>query len=88
MATALSTSLSDLPTVQVAWHWLSWGQTRPQMAGSRLTALMIPTDLRKSPSSTALMKPGMSISTGQPLTQGAFLHWRQRAASTTACSRL
>ena len=40
----------------------------------------------KSPSATCLMKPGISISTGQPLRQGWFLHCRQRLASFTAIS--
>jgi len=39
-----------------------------------------------SPAASAAMNRGMSIRTGHPCTHGAFLHWRQRAASTRTCS--
>src|SRR6056297_912685 len=64
--TDLRGSFLAFPTVQVAWHWVSWGHTRPQIAGRRLLSLIILTDLSKSPSSAAFKKAGMFIATGQP----------------------
>ena len=29
----METGVSFLPTMHRPWHWLSWGQTRPQTAG-------------------------------------------------------
>ena len=41
---------------------------------------------RSRSSCTALMKRGIGTPTGQPVTQGGFLHCMQREASRTACS--
>jgi hypothetical protein len=82
--TARSTPFNDLPRVQSAWHWTSCGQTRPHTAGRRLVSLMMSTAALKSPSRSFRMKPGMLTATGHPLTQGAFLQFRQRSASSIA----
>ena len=41
METAFSRLFKDFPTVQVDWHWTSWGQTLPQIAGKRLLSRRI-----------------------------------------------
>ncbi|MBA7627373.1 hypothetical protein ES703_34835 [subsurface metagenome] len=72
---------SFLASEQVASHWDSWGQTRPQMPGRAFLLLSIRTASGISPSRTAWIKPGISISTGQPSTQLRLGHWIQRLAS-------
>ena len=84
--TANPRSLWTLATMQFSWHWLSCGQTRPQMAGRRLVSLMSRIAPRKSPSATSFRKPGTSTPTGQPETHGSFLQERQRTASARACA--
>ncbi len=57
-----------LPRLQTSSHCVSWGQTRPQMAGRALVSLILRTAAAKSPFSMSLMKLGMSMATGQPQT--------------------
>ncbi len=73
---------------QAASHWVSWGQTRPQIPGRLFLLLSILTASGISPSTIALIKSGMSIPTGQPSMQGRLGHWIQRLASSLACSRV
>ena len=77
-------SLRILPSVHFSMHCVSCGQTRPQTLGSRLVRLMMAMASPSRPSAIALTKPGMSISTGHPATQGFAGHCRQRMASTRA----
>ena len=67
-------------------HWLSCGQTRPQIAGSVFVRFITFIASQKLPRAIWPMKPGMSMFTGQPCTQPGFLHARQRFASSTASS--
>ena len=55
-------------------HCVSCGQTRPQVAGRLFLSLSTFTASGISPSRIALIKPGISISTGQPSTQGCLGH--------------
>ena len=64
-----------------ASHCSSCGHTRPQMPGRLFFSLSFLTAPRKSPTAMSRMNPGMSISTGQPATHGAFLHCRHLSAS-------
>ncbi|MPM47109.1 hypothetical protein SDC9_93817 [bioreactor metagenome] len=83
----MATERPLMPRVHFASHWLSCGQTRPQMAGRLLLDLMIFAASSRSPSRKARMNWLMGTCTGQPCTQGEFLHWMQRAASFMAVSR-
>ena len=67
-------------------HWLSWGQTRPQTAGRQFFSLSLLMPEAKSPLLAKEMNPGISISTGQPLTQRGFLHCMHRFASAMTIS--
>ena len=83
----MRTGLSFFPSIQVPWHCASCGQTRPHMAGSILSCLIIRAAFLKSSFAIALMKPGISIDTGHPFTQSGRGHPMHRSASNTAvCS--
>ncbi len=82
----MATGSPFLPRTQTPSHWVSWGQTRPVVAGRALSTRRIWAAAVKSPSATALRNSGMRTPTGQPSTQGLFLHSRQRLASRMASS--
>ncbi len=82
----MATGSFFLPTTHCPSHCVSWGQTRPQIAGSVFVCFMTFIASQKFPSAIWPMKPGMSILTGHPRTQPGFLHLRQRFASSTASS--
>ena len=71
--------------VQFFWHCFSWGQTRPHTAGRRELLRMTLKAPGKSPWAASPRKPGMSMETGHPWTQGRVGHWRHREASRRAC---
>ena len=75
-----------MPRTHLPSHWFSCGHTRPHTAGSALDALSTAYAPSMSSSATFAIKAGISIFTGQPLTQGLFLQFRQRFASFTAIS--
>ena len=75
-----------MPRTHLDSHCVSCGQTRPQTAGSEDCLFRISNAPSMSPLATFSMKAGMSICTGQAVTQGLFLQCRQRRASSTAIS--
>ena len=83
----MATGSPRLPRMQFASHCVSCGQTRPVTAGSALSESRLSAAALMFPSARKLMKRGMLTITGQPCTQCAFLHLRQRCASSIAnCS--
>ena len=76
------------PKTHFSIHWISWGQTLPQMAGRLFFSLIFLIASPVLPSFMNSMKAGMSMFTGQPSTHLGTLHWRHRSASTRACSSL
>ena len=76
------------PRMQLPSHCVSWGQTRPQTAGSDESWAMMSAAREKSSWATAAMNSGILMLTGQLETHMGFLQWRQRRASATACSRV
>ena len=84
--TERSTSLKIFPTVHCAWHCFSCGHTRPHIAGSRFVVFIMSTAFLNSPFAVSAKNWGIGTATGQPATQGWFLHCRQRFASIIACS--
>jgi len=69
-----------------ASHWLSCGQTRPQIAGRLFVSRITSYAFSNSPSLTSPMNFGICTLTGQPSTHGWCLQFRQREASSTAIS--
>ena len=67
-----------------ASHWVSCGQTRPQIAGSGFAVRKIFAAPAMSPIATAWMNSGIGIFTGQPSTQIGSWQRRQRSASNSA----
>ena len=82
----MATGSNFFPSVQCFSHWLSWGQTRPQTAGSRFSLLMISSALSNSPALIAWMNRGIGTLTGQPVTHFGSLQFRHRPASVRAIS--
>jgi len=80
------TGSSFLLRMQTISHCVSWGQTRPQIAGRMLVSFILRILPRTSPLAKSPMKPGISMPTGQPGMHNGFLHWMQRDASITAVS--
>src|SRR3989339_511474 len=80
----MATDSCLIPRIHFSSHCSSCGQTRPQIAGRAFVSLFFLTDAAKSPLATWVKNPGISTSTGQPLTHWAFLHFKQRFASATA----
>ena len=75
-----------LPRTQYISHWVSWGHTRPQTAGRAEVLEMIWYAASKSPLATSAMNSGICTMTGQPCMQARFLQFKQRWASSRACS--
>jgi len=83
----MATGSPLMPRTQNFWHWLSWGQTRPQMAGRAFFSLIFLIASSNRFSFISAMKAGMSMSTGHPFRHWGFGHVRQRRASSMAnCS--
>ena len=82
----IDTGSNLLASTHLTSHWVSWGQTRPQIAGRTLSSFIFRAAPRKSSSTTNSRKSIILISTGQPSIQVGFLHCRQRWASKIACS--
>ncbi len=83
----MATGSPLMPTTHAPSHWVSCGQTRPQIDGSELSRAMVSAARCMSPSCSAAMKSGMAIPTGQAATQRGFLQCRQRDASSVASCR-
>ena len=67
--------LPFMPRMQVSSHWVSCGQTRPQMAGQAGLALSVPCRLGEvAPPRSRSTKPGMSMPPGSPSMHMGFLH--------------
>ena len=84
----METGSPFLPRIHCPSHWLSCGQTRPQIAGSALDSPITLYASSNHPSFTLEMNPGISIDTGHPCTHFAFLHPIHLFASSTASSAL
>ena len=80
----ICTGLPFLPSTQCPWHCFSWGQTRPQMAGKLLLALMMDIAAPMLPMDNSCTKSGISLSIGHPLRHWGILQCRQRLASSIA----
>ncbi len=75
------------PRTHFSSHWTSCGQTLPARAGRSLSRYSSAAAWANRPWATKSRNSGIRTATGQPETQGAFLHWRQRRASSmAACS--
>ena len=77
-----------MPRIHFPSHWLSWGHTRPQTAGSALDSAMVLAASSNLPSFTSAMNLGILIATGHPWMHFAFLQLMQRCASAWASSWL
>ena len=75
-----------MPRMHLDSHWVSWGHTRPHTAGRLEERLMTSNAPSMSSLASFSMKAGMSIWTGHLLTQGLFLQFMQRRASSMAIS--
>ena len=82
----MATASNFFPSVHLHSHCSSCGHTRPQIAGSRLSADNVLNADSNSPAATCVMNVGMSIPTGHPAMHGSFLHSMQRLASAMAIS--
>ena len=80
----MPTGSNFMPSVHFCSHWVSWGHTLPQTAGSEELSEIILYASSYSPVPIFAINSGMDMFTGQPFTHGLFLQLRQRCASATA----
>ena len=77
-------SILPFTRMHCASHWLSCGQTRPQIEAKRLLSWIAESAPGRSRTRMWRMKRGMSMVTGQPSMQVGRTHWMQRSASCRA----
>ena len=75
-----------IPRTHFPSHWFSCGHTRPQIAGNAFSVVITSYAPSKSPAATFSINAGIGTLTGHPPTQGLFLQFKQRAASSIAIS--